>query len=75
MKYTDKWLKKHNYDGIYCDGECACEIGDLHPCGIDDDELCEPGYKHYDPRPKHEGEWCISSSKDIKDVDWDDMNY
>ena len=37
------YLDEHGYDGLYCD-ECACEKGDLAPCGqigLD----CMPGYK------------------------------
>lgn len=39
-----KYLKENNYDGLFCDGECGCQIDDLFPCwdgGLD----CEPGYK------------------------------
>jgi len=38
------WLTSHGYDGLYnADGQCACKLGDLMPCGepgID----CAPGY-------------------------------
>jgi len=41
----DQELKRDGYDGLYCsEGECACEIGDLHPCGEYCEE-CKPGYK------------------------------
>jgi hypothetical protein len=38
-------LKQEGFDGLGC-LECACEIGDLAPCGnIGHD--CEAGYKHW----------------------------
>lgn len=38
-------LAKAGYDGLYSpDGECACLVGDLYPCGERQDD-CEPGYK------------------------------
>lgn len=41
----DEELKKDGYDGLYCpEGNCACELGDLHPCGEYTEE-CKPGYK------------------------------
>lgn len=37
-------LKKHGFDGLYSDNECACLVGDLAPCG----EIglgCMPGFR------------------------------
>lgn len=42
--------------GLYCEGECACTLDDLAPCGEAEiypgEELingCQPGYKFTDP--------------------------
>ena len=38
-------LEIKGYDGLYCpEGQCACELGDLCPCGEDPVD-CKPGYK------------------------------
>ena len=38
-------LENTNYDGLYSeDGECACELGDLAPCG-EMQSSCTLGYK------------------------------
>jgi len=43
------FLREHGYDGLYnSDGECACLIDDLCPCGANF-EHCKPGYKMKDP--------------------------
>ena len=40
-----QYLIDNGYDGLfYPDGECACEISDLMPCGEWGSD-CEPGYK------------------------------
>lgn len=32
-----EWLKQNGYDGLYNDdGQCACDISDINPCG----EIC-----------------------------------
>jgi len=63
-------LEFEGYGGLYCDGQCGCEVDDLAPCGmaekIDGDEWingCQPGYKHVDPRSPH-GDWIISGKKE-----------
>lgn len=39
------YLKQHGYDGLYDPhGQCACELGDLGPCGEIRDS-CVAGYK------------------------------
>lgn len=44
-----EYLKAHGYDGLYCPGECACDIDDLMMCcdtlGGGDPSPCLPGYK------------------------------
>jgi len=45
IETLDEELKRDGFDGLYCsEGECACEIGDLNPCGEYSEE-CKPGYK------------------------------
>lgn len=62
-------LIEEGYGGLYYDGECACEVDDLAPCGECDQSSgdayingCDPGYKHVDP--KNEKEWAIGSNKE-----------
>ena len=39
------YLEKHGFDGLVeADGECACEKGDLAPCG-EPSLACRAGYK------------------------------
>jgi len=38
-------LKQCGYDGLFCPGECACQIDDLAPCESSSFITCEPGYK------------------------------
>jgi len=58
-------LEIKGYDGLYCsEGECACEIGDLCPCG-EYSEDCNPGYKKtYDQLSESQKEHFDSS------MDW-----
>lgn len=54
-----EYLKANQYDGLFLDDECHCQIGDLMPC----EELCEncePGYKQY--MDQHFG-WTIGPNK------------
>jgi hypothetical protein len=40
------YLRDFGFDGLWNpDGECACVINDLSPCG-DMCEKCEAGYRH-----------------------------
>lgn len=78
-------LKANGYDGLYYAGECACELGDIAPCGTmecggkDDGDYingCEPGYKHIDPRPQFGGNWCMHKSKEpLTTEEWEQMVY
>lgn len=62
-------LEQGGFGGLYVSRECGCLKEDLAPCGsCEPDEAgwingCKPGQRHDDPRPGHEGEWAISSSK------------
>lgn len=64
-------LEVEGYGGLYCDGDCACGLDDLAPCGMaekedEDDEWingCWPGYKHIDPRRSSDN-WVMSLSKE-----------
>lgn len=40
---VSNWLKENGYNGLYNDGECACEVDALFlcDCGI---PYCKPGY-------------------------------
>jgi len=39
------WLFTHGYDGLFDnDGECACELDDLMPCG-EPSPNCTAGYR------------------------------
>lgn len=46
------------YEGLYAPGVCACELSDLAPCGVCENDGnyingCKPGYKHLDQRNGH----------------------
>lgn len=38
-----KFLIKHDYDGLYRPGKCACKIDNLIPCSLVH-RSCKPGY-------------------------------
>ena len=38
------YLKQHGFDGLYSDGECACNLDNLAPCG-ESFSRCWPGYQ------------------------------
>ncbi len=43
LELIEDGLKRHCYVGLFNpDGECACKIGDLSPCG-EISETCLPG--------------------------------
>ena len=44
IKILEDWLERNDYDGLYQSGECACEIGELCPCGEPCPD-CQAGYK------------------------------
>ncbi len=64
-------LESEGYGGLHCEGECACDLEYLAPCGSaekegeDDNWIngCQPGYKHIDPR-RTSDDWVISVSKE-----------
>ncbi len=59
-------LRENGYDGLYsADFECACELGDLAPCGDMQDD-CAAGYKRVLTAPEDgldAGDWVIQSDK------------
>ena len=71
-------LEENGHDGLYCPGECACEKGDLVPCGEEDIPECLPGYKYLDPRPGHKefGDWAIFGKKGEPTIEeWEEISY
>ena len=42
QEMLEGYLKEHGYDGLYCEGVCACKLGDLVPCG--EPGNCNAGY-------------------------------
>lgn len=45
LQIVEQRLRADGYDGLtHCDGDCACEISDLAPCGEILD-TCEAGYR------------------------------
>lgn len=65
------------YTGLYYDGECACEIDDLAPCGEcnqDNGEEfingCSPGYKFVDSENPN---FCLVMRENTEPTDdqWD----
>lgn len=61
IKIVADHLRANGYSGLRNEGECGCELGDLHPCG-DDFAQCEVGYKHSDPREGRGHVWAIFKS-------------
>lgn len=60
---VEKYLKDNGFDGLYCAGECGCQLSDLIPCD-GDFSGCEPGYKN--EKVEWNGEevdWVISGNK------------
>lgn len=63
-----EYLKKHGYDGLYCD-ECACLFDDLAPCCPENwITKCEPGYKQPCPPECSEHPFHVGAKKGA-DVD------
>ena len=62
---VSEYLKLNEYDGlVQKEGECGCELDDLHPCD-DDMSTCKPAYKHMTNGCLGMGEeWCMSINKD-----------
>lgn len=40
-------LKRRGFDGLYCENECGCELGNLAPCDEGPTDRCKPGHKHF----------------------------
>jgi hypothetical protein len=38
------YLIANKFDGLFSDGVCSCEVGDLEPCGQMQSD-CQAGYK------------------------------
>lgn len=81
---TNKKLTAAGFDGLYAPGgECACEVGDIAPCDISEEDGewingCQAGYKHLDPRPDHApyGDFIISCKKEPPTAEeWDNFSY
>jgi hypothetical protein len=68
MIWTDETLKRKGYDGLYDECHCACEIGDLRPCGLSISETlsCKPGYMH---DSGDEFEFIISEARPYENLD------
>jgi hypothetical protein len=46
IDFIKECLAEKGYGGLYYHGECACEIGNIFPCGKSANLLeCRPGYK------------------------------
>lgn len=78
IEIIKKYIEDNGYDGLYqTEGECACKIDDLYPCGEGGLE-CNVGYKTpcpkiEDPEGEYhceclgkEGDWHISATKESK---------
>jgi len=63
IEIVDLYLKEHGYDGLYSEGLCACEAGDLAPCGQINGS-CAAGYKH---ARSVTGDFVISSREKLSD--------
>jgi hypothetical protein len=65
MDIIKEYLKRHGYDGLYCAGECACQVSELVP-GCDMSMECRAG--HFQPCPPEcgEHEWHIGPKKEAR---------
>lgn len=58
-------LEAKGFTGLYVAGECACELGDLAPCGCTEEDEdgyingCEPGHVIRDPSRRTD-DWMVS---------------
>ena len=73
LKPVIEKLSAKGYTGLYCPGECACEICEIAPCGKVDEigeyiNGCLPGYKHVDPRSEF-GDFIVTDSTETPDED------
>ena len=62
IKIVYIYLKDNKYDGLYNPGLCACELGDLAPCG-EIQGNCIAGYKTYGLKMTCKCEFHIGSKK------------
>lgn len=54
-----KQLRRAGYDGLWnADGDCACKVDDLYPCGERGDN-CQPGVVKPCPSDCGEHDWHI----------------
>lgn len=66
IEMVDIYLTENGYGGLYSEGSgCACDAGDLAPCGQIDSNCCA-GYKHVHPVT---GVAIISSDKIMLDFE------
>lgn len=80
LEAVKEQLRADGYTGLYFDGECACELDDLAPCGECQHEEGEPyingcdgGYKHQDPT--RSDFWVISFHKEPPTQEQFDRSY
>lgn len=74
IEMVEKYLRENGYDGLYHeDGECACEVDDLAPCG-EPCMGCSAGHKHVATGVElgyEAGEWVIAPTKTRPTIeDW-----
>ncbi|WP_323946871.1 hypothetical protein [Aeromonas hydrophila] len=69
-------LLENGYGGLYAPGIYACELDDLAPCGMRENDGafingCKPGYKHLDQRSGHIefGHFIVSSNQETPSPD------
>jgi hypothetical protein len=61
---VSNYLKANSFEGLFSDGECACELSDLMPC-CEDCSACEPGFKVSCPEECGDHEFHITSKTPI----------
>ncbi len=60
-RIVEQWLIDHGYEGLWnSDGECACELGELAPCGEISPE-CYPGVRSPCPENCGEHNWHMKA--------------
>ena len=67
QEITEKYLKENGFDGLYNDGECACKVGDLMPCG-NPSPLCSAGYLSTCSERCGCGSWHIVKKSEKKEA-------
>lgn len=66
-------MKDNGFDGLFSEGGCSCELGDLAPCSADIEVvldcsfghkvMCTPDCRHEFPYAPGEGQWHIQAEK------------